>query len=42
MGMTRDQVVLAMGRPEYKSRETKDGLEIEDWVYGTAPGKITS
>jgi hypothetical protein len=40
-GMTRDQVILAMGRPVYKSRETKDGLETEDWVYGAAPGKIT-
>jgi hypothetical protein len=41
LGMTRDQVLMAMGRPKYKPRETKDGLEIEDWVYGTAPGKIT-
>ena len=40
-GMSREQVVMAMGRPEHKSRETKDGLEIEDWVYGRAPGKIT-
>jgi hypothetical protein len=41
VGMTRDQVIMAMGRPKYKPRETKDGLELEDWVYGTAPGKIT-
>src|SRR5262249_24246420 len=41
-GMTRDQVVLAMGRPAHKSRETtKDGIDAEDWVYGAAPGKIT-
>jgi hypothetical protein len=40
-GMNREQVVMAMGRPEHKSRETKDGLETEDWVYGKAPGKIT-
>ena len=40
-GMTRDQVIMAMGRPVYKSREPKDGMEIEDWVYGAAPGKIT-
>jgi hypothetical protein len=32
---------MAMGRPQHKSREVKDGLEIEDWVYGTPPGKIT-
>ncbi len=40
-GMTHDQVVLALGRPAHKSRETKDGIDIEDWVYGSAPGKIT-
>ena len=41
VGMDRDQVMLAMGRPEHKSRETKDGVELEDWVYGTPPGRIT-
>jgi hypothetical protein len=41
VGMDREQVILAMGRPQHKSRETKDGLELEDWVYGTPPGKIT-
>jgi hypothetical protein len=40
-GMNRDEVIMSMGRPVYKSRETKDGLETEDWVYGAAPGKIT-
>jgi hypothetical protein len=40
-GMTHDQVVMAMGRPAHKSRETKDGLDTEDWVFGAAPGKIT-
>ena len=30
-----------MGRPAHKSRETKDGVDYEDWVYGQAPGKIT-
>lgn len=39
-GMDRDQVLLAMGRPEHKSRETKDGMELEDWVYGKPPGRI--
>jgi hypothetical protein len=41
VGMDREQVVLALGRPEHKSREVKDGLEVEDWVFGTPPGKIT-
>ncbi|MGH9721958.1 MAG: hypothetical protein ACRD8O_17260 [Bryobacteraceae bacterium] len=40
-GMDREQVLLAMGRPVHKTRETKDGLELEDWVYGAAPGRIT-
>ncbi|MGA2594679.1 MAG: hypothetical protein ABSH32_32675 [Bryobacteraceae bacterium] len=40
-GMDRDQVLLAMGHPNHKSREVKDGLELEDWVFGQPPGKIT-
>ena len=39
-GMDRDQVVLALGKPRTKMRETKEGLELEDWVYGNPPGKI--
>jgi hypothetical protein len=40
-GMDHEQVLLAMGRPLRKSRETKDGLDYEDWIYGQAPGRIT-
>jgi hypothetical protein len=40
-GMNHEQVLMAMGRPEHHSRETKDGMELEDWVYGIPPGKIT-
>jgi hypothetical protein len=40
-GMDRDQVLLALGHPDHKYRETKDGLDTEDWIYGTPPGKIT-
>jgi hypothetical protein len=39
-GMDREQVLLALGRPDHKSRETKEGMELEDWVYGKPPGKI--
>jgi len=40
-GMDRDQVLLAMGRPVRKSRETKDGVDYEDWIYGVPPGRVT-
>ncbi|MBV8552027.1 MAG: hypothetical protein JOY54_12065 [Acidobacteriaceae bacterium] len=41
-GMNRDQVLLALGKPRSKSRETSpDGDEIEDWIYGEPPGKMT-
>jgi hypothetical protein len=40
-GMDRDQVLLALGHPDRKVRETKDGDELEDWIYGHPPGKIT-
>jgi hypothetical protein len=41
VGMNRDQVLLAVGRPLRKSRENKDGSEIEDWIYGEPPGRVT-
>jgi hypothetical protein len=40
VGMDRDQVLLAMGHPDHKYRESKDGVESEDWIFGTPPGKI--
>jgi hypothetical protein len=40
VGMDREMVIAAMGRPERKIRErTEDGLETEDWIYGDPPGK---
>jgi len=41
VGMDRDQLIMALGRPRRKSREVKDGLELEDWIYGEAPGRLT-
>lgn len=41
VGMDRDQVIMALGRPVRKSRESKDGIEYEDWVYGNPPGRMT-
>lgn len=40
-GMDRDQVLLAMGRPVRKTRESHEGVETEDWIYGEPPGKMT-
>lgn len=41
-GMNKDQVLLALGKPRNKSRETSaDGDELEDWIYGDPPGKMT-
>jgi hypothetical protein len=33
IGMDRNTVVMAMGRPSNKVREKKDGIETEDWIY---------
>ncbi len=40
VGMTREIVLAAKGRPEKKIREIKDGVEYEDWIYGNAPFTI--
>lgn len=40
LGMDQDQVMAAMGRADRKVREKQpDGTEVEDWIYGTPPGK---
>jgi hypothetical protein len=42
VGMDRDQVLLAVGKPRHKERNISgDGTEMEDWIYGDPPGKIT-
>jgi hypothetical protein len=40
-GMNREQVLMAVGQPNHKYRESKNGQDTEDWIYGAAPGKIT-
>jgi hypothetical protein len=40
LGMDREMVVAAIGRPAHKIRERdSDGNEIEDWIYGQPPSK---
>jgi hypothetical protein len=41
VGMNRDEVLAAVGKPVRKVRDVQDGDETEDWIYGTPPGKIT-
>ena len=40
VGMDRDEVVAAIGKPEHKVRERdSDGNDIEDWIYGQPPSR---
>ena len=40
VGMDREMVIAAIGRPDHKVRERdSDGLETEDWIYGHPPAK---
>lgn len=41
IGMDKEQVKMALGDPRDKLRESRDGLETEDWIYGMPPGKIS-
>src|SRR5580658_8440673 len=40
VGMDREQVVAAIGKPDHKIRERdNEGNDIEDWIYGQPPSK---
>ena len=40
VGMDREMVLAALGRPDRKVREKEsDGGETEDWIYGKPPAK---
>jgi hypothetical protein len=39
-GMDADAVILALGRPLRKIRETKNDVEEETWQYGEPPGRV--
>jgi hypothetical protein len=40
VGMDREEVIAAIGKPEHKVRERDaEGNEIEDWIYGQPPSK---
>lgn len=37
VGMNREMVLAALGRPNQRVRESRNGVEEEDWVYGHPP-----
>jgi hypothetical protein len=39
-GMDKEMVLLAKNRPDSKYRETKEGADREDWIYGKPPGDV--
>jgi hypothetical protein len=40
VGMDREEVIAAIGKPEHKVRERDaEGNDIEDWIYGQPPSK---
>lgn len=40
VGMDREELVAAMGKPDHKVRERdSEGNDIEDWIYGQPPSK---
>jgi len=40
VGMDKEEVIAAVGKPEHKVRERdSEGNDIEDWIYGQPPSK---
>ena len=40
IGMDREMVVAAIGKPEHKVRERDaEGNDTEDWIYGQPPAR---
>jgi hypothetical protein len=39
--MDQEAVIMALGRPLRKTRETKDDKDLETWQYGDPPGRVT-
>jgi hypothetical protein len=40
VGMDKEMVEVAVGRPRQRVRETSNGQEYEEWIYGTPPGEV--
>ncbi len=40
VGMDREMVTYAVGRPPHRVRESLDGKEYEEWIYGAPPQDV--
>jgi len=40
VGMNREMVMHAKGRPEHKVREREKGVDYEEWIYGEPPQEV--
>jgi len=40
VGMDRELVLMAVGRPPRRMRENSGGEQYEEWIYGTPPGPV--
>jgi len=40
VGMDKEMVLCAKGRPPKRVRETKDGKDVEEWIYGAPPEDV--
>ena len=40
VGMSRDAVLSSKGTPDRRVRETHDGIEYEEWIYGVPPALL--
>jgi hypothetical protein len=40
VGMDKEMVTYALGRPPHRLREVKEGKDIEEWIYGAPPQEV--
>ncbi len=40
VGMNKEMVTYAKGRPPQRVRESKDGVQYEEWIFGQAPQDV--
>ncbi len=40
VGMDKEMVTYALGRPPRRLREVKEGKDIEEWIYGAPPQEV--